>query len=160
MAGYLGRCGHCQDCTELNLRNCDKQGSALSAAYRAAFIACKDDIPCTGLTGVDPGGDPAMSACIEQKMKSAVPTAAQAQARTAYCSACGATNAADCASFFGGHGSAGYNVLLHDDDLAMMAQATCTASCDPFRYAVCVALLFCGPSGGDYCSDGGLCGPH
>src|SRR5262249_13420123 len=34
-ASYLGRCGHCDDCTEKNLQNCAKRGSANSAAYRA-----------------------------------------------------------------------------------------------------------------------------
>jgi hypothetical protein len=158
-AGYYGRCGHCADCTELNLRNCDKKGSAISAAYRAAFIACKDDIPCTGLVGADPGGDPSFSPCVVDKMKGATPTAAQTQAKTAYCSACSATNAADCANFFAEDGP-GYNVLLYGDALAAMAQASCMASCDKLKYAICVAFLACGPTGGDFCSDGGLCAPH
>jgi hypothetical protein len=159
LASYYGRCGHCSDCTEQNLSNCTKQGNAIGAAYRAAFVACKDDIPCTGLAGVDPGGDPSRSPCIEQKMKSAVPTAAQTQAKTAYCNGCQATNAMGCASFFDSSGP-GYNVLLYSDEVAAMALTICSSSCDPFRYGVCVALAYCGPSGGDFCSDAGFCAPH
>jgi hypothetical protein len=157
VASYDGRCGHCQDCTAKNLQNCTQKEATLSSAYLAAYVACADSAPC--------GGDPAYSACVEQDMASATPTAAQAQAKTAYCAACSATNAADCAAFFSadpssGTTGAGYNVLLYDDDLATKAAATCTSDCDPFHYAVCVALLACVPAGGDYCSDGGFCAPH
>jgi hypothetical protein len=158
LAGYYGRCGHCSDCTEQNLQNCAKKGNAISAAHRAAFLSCENDIPCTGLAGPDPGGDPSFSPCIEQAMQRATPTAAQAQAKTAYCNACSATNAADCASFFASNGP-GYNVLLYNDDVAAMAMTSCS-SCDPFKYGICVALLSCGPSGGDFCSDAGFCAPH
>jgi hypothetical protein len=159
MADYLGRCGHCHDCTEQNLQNCTQREMAISAAYHAAFVSCKDAIPCTGLPGPDPGGDPSFSPCVEQQMQNATPTAAQAQAKTAYCSACSATNANDCTSFFSSSGP-GYNVLLYSDQLAMMAVANCSSKCDPLTYAICVALLFCGNSGGDFCVDGGFCAPH
>jgi hypothetical protein len=61
-------------------------------------------------------------------------------------------------NFFGSNGP-GYNVLLYSDQLATMAVANCSM-CDPLKYAICVGLLFCGPSGGDFCADGGLCAPH
>ena len=98
-------------------------------------------------------------------MKLAAPTAAQGQAKTAYCNACNTSNAADCANFFGvssvtGVSGPGYNVLLYSDAVAAMALTTCSSTCDPFKYAVCVALLSCGPSGGDFCADGGLCAAH
>jgi hypothetical protein len=159
LADYYGRCGHCSDCTEQNLQNCTKKGNAISAAYRTAFLMCHTNIPCTGLVGADPGGNPAFSPCIEQAMKMASPTAAQAQAKTAYCNACGATNAADCASFFESNGP-GYNVLLSNDEVAAMAMTTCGSSCDPLKYGICVGFLPCGPSGGDYCADAGFCTPH
>jgi hypothetical protein len=160
LADYYGRCGHCSDCAERNLQNCTKKGASISAAYRAAFLSCKDAIPCTGLIGADPGGDPSFSACVETQMQKATPTSAQTQAKTAYCNACGATNASDCTNFFEPKG-AGYNILLYSDAVAAMASATCASTCDPLNYGVCVALAFCGPSGGDYCSaDGGLCTPH
>jgi hypothetical protein len=159
MADYLGRCGHCHDCTEQNLRNCTQRENAISAAYRAAFVSCKDAIPCTGLAGTDPGGEPSFSTCVEQQMRNATPTAAQAQAKTAYCSACSATNASDCASFFASNGP-GYNVLLNNDQLAATAVANCSSSCDPLKYGICAALLFCAASGGDFCVDGGFCAPH
>ncbi|HTQ44213.1 MAG TPA: hypothetical protein VMI75_15745 [Polyangiaceae bacterium] len=159
LASYYGRCGHCSDCTEQNLQNCTKKGSAISAAYHAAFLSCTDAIPCSGLVGADPGGDPSFSTCVEQQMRSATPTAAQAAAKTAYCNACNATNANDCTNFFASTGP-GYNVLLYGDAMATMATANCASSCDPLKYGVCVALLACGPTGGDYCSDGGLCAPH
>jgi hypothetical protein len=44
--------------------------------------------------------------------------------------------------------------------LAMLAVANCSSTCDPLKYRICVALLFCGASGGDFCVDGGLCAPH
>jgi hypothetical protein len=160
LASYYGRCGHCSDCTERNLQNCTKKGAAISAAYRAAFVSCKDDIPCTGLVGPDPGGDPSFSPCVEGQMQKATPTSAQAQAKIAYCNACSATNASDCANFFGSNGGPGYDVLQYSDDIATMAAANCSSNCDPLKYAVCVALLACGPSGGDFCTDGGLCAPH
>ena len=158
-ASYLGRCGHCQDCVEQNLQNCGKRGNAVSAAYRAAFVSCKDDIPCSGLVGVDPGGDPSFSPCVEQAMQNATPTAAQTQAKDAYCSACSATNAPDCTNFFSSSGP-GYGVLLYDDALAAMAITRCASSCDPLTYGICVAALFCAQTGGDFCDDGGLCAPH
>jgi hypothetical protein len=159
LASYYGRCGHCSDCTERNLQNCTKKGAAVSAAYHAAFVTCKDAIPCTGLAGPDPGGEPSFSGCVETQMKKATPTAAQAQAKTDYCNACNATNASDCANFFGGNGP-GYNVLLYSDAIAAMASANCMSSCDPLKYGICVAFLSCGPSGGDFCADGGLCAAH
>jgi hypothetical protein len=157
LAVYDGRCGHCSDCTAQNLQNCTKRASALSAAYLAAFIACQDAADCKA--------DPGQTSCVEQQMVGVTPTAAQLQAKDAYCSACGATQANDCAAFFAvdpgsGNNGPGYNVLLYDDAVAAQALTTCAAYCDPFDYAVCVALLACGPSGGDFCDDGGLCTPH
>lgn len=157
LADYDGRCGHCQDCTEQNLQNCTKLGATVSDAYRGAFVSCKDAAACDG--------DPRFSTCVEQQMANAVPTAAQAQAKDAYCAACNATNASDCAAFFtvdpaGGKNGAGYNVLLYGDQVATMAVTTCSTKCDPFQYGVCTALLSCGPSGGDHCADGGWCAAH
>jgi hypothetical protein len=165
LASYYGRCGHCQDCTEKNLGLCTQRGSMISSAYRAAFLGCKDAIPCTGVPGADPGGEPSFSPCVEEAMRTAIVTTAQTQAKTAYCTACGATNAADCASFFSvdspaGKNGPGYNVLLYNDDLAMMAATTCSSHCDPVDYGICVALLFCSASGGDFCSNSGFCAVH
>jgi hypothetical protein len=157
MASYDGRCGHCDDCTAKNLQNCTKLGSTMSDAYRAAYVACKDSAPC--------GADPAFSSCVVQRMKSATPTTAQDEARADYCNRCNATNASDCASFFSadpilGKNGPGYSVLLNADQVATMALTTCANECDPFRYGVCVALVACGPSGGDFCADGGFCAAH
>jgi hypothetical protein len=157
LASYDGRCGHCQDCTAKNLQNCQKLGATVSDAYRAAFVSCQDSAPCET--------DPHFSACVEEQMQSATPTAAQLQAKTAYCNACNATNAADCANFFAvdpssGKNGPGYSILVYGDSIATQAATLCTADCDPFKYAVCVALASCGPSGGDYCADGGLCAAH
>jgi hypothetical protein len=157
LSSYDGRCGHCEDCTAKNLQNCTKIGATASDAYRNAFVACKDAAPCEG--------DPHTSACVKEKMAIATPTPAQEKAKAAYCNACNGTNARDCASFFSVNGPSGtnalgYNILLYSDTVAMMAVTTCSSTCDPFKYAVCVALLSCGPSGGDFCADGGLCAPH
>jgi len=154
LASYDGRCGHCDDCTAKNLQNCTKRSGALSDVHRAAFVGCKDSASC--------GADPAFSACVEQQMKNATPTDAQSRAKDDYCNRCNATNAADCTNFFlvdpgSGKTGAGYGILLYNDDIAARAPVDCAAECDPFRYAVCVALLACGPSGGDYCADGGFC---
>jgi hypothetical protein len=152
---YDGRCGHCDDCTAKNLENCTKLGTTISAAYNAAYVACKDTAECSA--------DPAYSACVEGKMKGATPSTAQLATKTDYCNRCNATNAADCTNFFEsdpGKTGAGYTVLLYNDDIATKALTTCNTECDPFKYAVCVALLSCGPSGGDFCADGGLCAAH
>jgi hypothetical protein len=151
---YDERCDHCSDCTGQNLQNCTKAESAMSDAYRAAFVACSDQFPCTA--------DPRFSTCVEQQMTGVAPTAAQAQTQTAYCSACSATNASDCNAFFSldaGSGTygIGYNVLLVSDALAASAVTTCSSKCDPLDYGICVALLLCAASGGDYCADGGFC---
>jgi hypothetical protein len=157
LAHYDEGCGHCQDCTAQNLQNCAKAESAASVAYQSAFIACQDGASCNG--------DPHYSKCVEQKMASAVPTAAQDQARVAYCTACSGTNTADCTNFFSvdpasGKNGAGYNILLYGDAIASQAAMMCSRTCDLFRYSICVALLACGPSGGDFCADGGFCAPQ
>jgi hypothetical protein len=154
LASYDGRCGHCTDCTGQNLQNCSKAGSAIGDAYRAAFVSCKDQHPCNA--------DPRFSSCVEQQMVGVAPTAAQAQAKSAYCTTCSATNASDCNGFFdldpasGTHGI-GYDVLLVSDAVAASAITTCSPKCNPFDYGVCVALLMCSASGGDYCANSGFC---
>jgi hypothetical protein len=156
LADYDGRCGHCGDCTGRNLQNCTEAGAAISDPYRAAFVSCRNALPC--------GSDPRFSSCVLQEMVSVVPTAAQMQAKTAYCNACGATSA-QCTGFFaidpnaGTYGT-GYNVLVVDDAIAMSTVTTCSSQCDALHYGICVALLSCGPSGGDFCADGGLCAAH
>jgi len=157
VAHYDERCGHCQDCTAKNLQNCTKTASAASDAYHAAFVACQDEAPCEV--------DPRFSNCVERQMINASPTTPQMQAKDAYCAACGATNRDDCTNFFSvnpvsGKNGAGYNILLYADSVATSAVTTCMTSCDPFKYGVCVALLSCGPSGGDFCADSGFCAAH
>jgi hypothetical protein len=150
LASYDGRCGHCADCTAKNVQSCAKRSAVLSDAYRAAFVACKDSASCDG--------DPAFDACITDRMKAATPTAAQNDARTAYCTACTGSNASTCA-FFDSKGGPGYPILQYSDAIAASAMTTCK-DCDALRYAVCVALVACKPAGGDYCDDGGLCQPQ
>lgn len=157
LAAYDGRCGHCNDCAAQNLQHCVERGSALSEAHRAAYIACQSSASCRT--------DPMFDHCVEERMQSAVPTAAQLAAKAAYCDACGETRAADCANFFAidpesGKNGAGYNVLLYNDEVVANAATFCARECDPFRYAVCIALAACGPAGGDFCDDGGLCVAH
>jgi hypothetical protein len=154
LADYDSRCGHCQDCTAQNLQNCTKASATVSDAYRSAFSKCSDRAPCDA--------DPRFSACVLGEMAAAQPTSSQQAAKAAYCAACGATNAADCAGFFAigatsGKTGPGYNVLLYGDAVAANAVSVCSAKCDPFQYGVCVALLSCGPSGGDHCADSGFC---
>jgi hypothetical protein len=157
LAHYDGRCGHCDDCIAKNLQNCGKLGSAISSAYREAWVACKDTAACSD--------NPPTTTCIAQRMQGATPSAAQLSAKKAYCDACSATNASDCENYFGidpasGKSGAGYNILLYSDDVVAMASSTCASTCDPFHHAVCIALRACGSSGGDYCDDGGLCAPR
>ena len=157
LAAYDGRCGHCSDCTGKNLQNCSRRGATISAAHRAALIACKDSTPC--------GGDPDLSECVLDQMRHATPTAAQAQARDAYCAACRATHAPECDGFFAINGplqpsGPGYSLLLSGDAVAAKAVATCSSKCEPLDYGVCVALLLCADSGGDHCVDSGFCAAH
>ncbi len=155
LAAYDQQCLHCSDCTAKNLQNCAKAGATMSAAHRSAYVACKPDFTCDT--------EPRVSSCVESRMAAATPTVAQAAAKTAYCNACNATNAADCSGFFSvdsktGKYGTGYNVLLVSDDIAMNAISTCSSKCDPLQYGICVALITCQPAGGDYCVDGGFCG--
>jgi hypothetical protein len=101
--------------------------------------------------------------CVPEQMQRAVPTAAQTQAKDAYCTACSATNAAACAGFFdvnapstGKHG-AGYGLLLSSDATATRASTLCASKCDPFDYGLCVGFIRCAEAGGDFCEDGGFC---
>jgi hypothetical protein len=154
LASYDGRCGHCEDCVGKNLRNCEKRGASISATHRAAFVACKDEMPC-----ID---DTAHASCILDRIRGATPTAAQVQAKDAYCAACGATSAG-CQGFFDvgadiGKTGPGYNILLGSDLVAQRAIMLCASKCVPFDYAVCVGLIHCAEAGGDFCADGGFCG--
>jgi hypothetical protein len=154
LAAYDGRCGHCADCTGKNLQNCSKRGATISAAHRAALIACKDVLPCND--------DPDLSQCVLDQMRQAAPTAVQAQAKDAYCGVCGATHPAECSGFFTINGplqasGPGYSLLLSGDATATRAITTCASKCEPLDYGVCVALLLCADSGGDYCVDSGFC---
>lgn len=153
LASHNGRCGHCSDCTGQNMQSCAKRGAAMSAAHRAALIKCKDESPC----------DPAFTSllgCVQTELGKATPTPAQQQAKDAYCTACRATNQADCDSFFAtnlpnNQNGAGYSILLGGDSTATKAVTTCASKCDPNAYGICVALILCGEDGGDYCADGG-----
>ncbi len=154
LATYDSRCGHCDDCTGKNLPNCARRGAAISVAQRAAVIACKNAMPCA---------DEALHVgCVAEEMRKAVPTAAQVQAKDAYCAACGATHADVCSDFFRigeglGKNGAGYTLLLSGDTTATRAVSLCSSKCDAFEYGVCVALILCTESGGDYCVDSGFC---
>lgn len=158
LAARDGRCGQCDDCTGKNLRSCARRGAAISAAHRAALIACKDTSPC----------DPAFTSllgCVPEQMAKATPTSAQQAAKDAYCTACKATNQADCDTFFGanlanGKNGAGYQVLLAGDSVVTKAVTTCSSKCEPNAYGICVALLLCSEDGGDFCVDGGFCAPQ
>jgi hypothetical protein len=157
LATYDGRCGHCDDCTGKNLRNCTKRGASMSAAHRAAFIACKESMPCAD--GASHVG------CVAEQMAKAVPTPVQVRAKDAYCAACNATNPADCAGFFSvgsspGKNGAGYTLLLASDRTAERAVTLCSSKCNPFDYGVCVALIGCTEAGGDFCVDSGFCAPQ
>lgn len=149
LSRYDGRCGHCDDCTGRNREKCVKRGGAISAAYRAAFISCKDSMPCVA--------NAAFVGCVADAMAKATPTAAQAQAKDAYCAACSATHAADCVAFFAAGGRPGYNVLLAGDATVTRAATLCASKCDPFEYGVCIAIAGCADTGGDFCADGGFC---
>jgi hypothetical protein len=155
LANYDGRCGHCSDCTAQNLQNCAKLGTAVSDAYRAAFVQCIDAVSCD----TDPTRDP----CVLEAMKKAGPTAAQNQAKKAYCDLCKKTNASDCADFFNvdttsGMNGIGYGVLVYGDAVASTVVTLCN-ECDPGKYAICIALASCNSSGGDFCVDSGICAP-
>ena len=157
VAAYDSHCGHCHDCTAQNIGYCDKLSAASSDAYKAAFIVCKDTASCSG--------PPAFTECVEQRLQAVAPTAAQAQAKTAYCTACMATNQSDCNDFFtidpsSNKTGAGYNVLLANDALAAQAVTMCSSMCDPLNYALCVAFMSCQQAGGDHCADGGFCAPQ
>ena len=155
LAAYDGRCGHCEDCTGKNLQHCAKRGAAISAAHRAACIACPGKMPC----------DPAFASllgCVPEQLAKATPTAAQRQAKDAYCTACNATDTPACLDFFAanqadGKNGTGYSLLLASDATATKAITTCSSKCDPTEYGVCVALLLCTDEGGDFCVDGGFC---
>jgi hypothetical protein len=154
LATYDGRCGHCSDCTGKNLERCTTKGAAISAAHRAALIACKDEMPCSNT--------PSQTRCVRREMKKIVPSPTQERAKSAYCNACGATNAEACADFFRIDETAlsdgiGYSVLLAGDATVERAIGLCSAKCTPLDYAVCVALVSCGDEGGDSCVDSGFC---
>lgn len=153
LATYDGRCGHCADCVGRNLEVCQQRGAAISAAHRAAFIACKDSAPCSELASY--------LGCIQDAMAKATPTAAQLRAKDAYCAECPG-QARACDTFFAvkmadGQNGAGYSLLLAGDATADKAVTTCASKCDPFEYGVCVSLISCGEEGGDSCQDSGLC---
>jgi hypothetical protein len=107
---------------------------------------------------------PEQTRCIVDKMQGTVPTAAQTQAKDAYCQECGAANATDCTNFFSinpsGNNGAGYSLLLSSDQTATRAVTVCSSKCAPFDYGLCVAFILCAESGGDFCVDSGFCAPQ
>jgi hypothetical protein len=152
LATYDGRCGHCSDCTGKNLERCTTKGAAISAAHRAAIVACKEEMPCSDR--------PSLTRCVRREMKKIVPSPTQDRARNAYCAACGDSPA--CTDFFRidettPSDGIGYNVLLAADATVRRAIDLCSTKCTPLDYAVCVALVSCGDEGGDSCADGGFC---
>lgn len=157
-AAYLGGCGHCEQCAQLDANECVKLGDTLSVPFKQALMACSSQLSCTDLTSLP--NDP----CIRQHLAQAQPAMAAQSVETAYCNACKIANPAGCSSFFDFSPDAGSNAgigiwaMVFSDTLDGQLASQCgdITHCGAGAYALCADIALCGVAPHGNCPHG-LC---
>jgi hypothetical protein len=157
VADVYSRCGNCEACKQSNANNCIQFGDGISAAYKKAFVACKNDINCGDYSAW--AGDP----CIKAQLQSATWSAKQNEVKDAYCTTCPA-QAFECAHFFdfsgadagadAGSSELGAFVALGSDTTAQAILDKCISAgfdCTAIGFGLCSAGAFCDPMPHEAC---------
>ena len=140
-----------------NAASCATFGDQLSDAFKAGIVACANEIDCADFENQSAlAQDP----CVAAVVFDAGPTAAQVDAKNAYCGNCAdasVTGADYCARYFGAPdaGSIGSIVLFSSDSVATTIAGAC-GSCDILTYTICSGTKLCSGVPKDQCGKG-LC---
>jgi hypothetical protein len=159
VADVYSRCGNCEPCRQNNANNCIQFGDGISAAYKKAFVACKDSLTCGDFAAW--AGDP----CIKAQLEGATWSAKQLEAKDKFCATCTAQKF-ECDHFFdlagvggdagpdGGTFDLGGFVALANDTSVQNMIDHCIAAgidCTAIGFALCTASAFCDPMPHDAC---------